>query len=296
MQKVFHFGNNPEDHIWDKMWYTRTIEKELETCEMESPPRDLFLANIPLGAKIVDAGCGFGKWVIYLKRRGYNIVGIDSNEQAIAKLHEFDRSLQVELGDILHMGYPDNHFDAYISMGVVEHFEEGPRKALMEAYRVVKPDALVFVSVPTVNIIRRFGESRLWTGINFPRVSILRAVRLVLTRPKQPDPMSSPTDKVKGQEVRYSHFVEYRYSKAELEDLLTQSGFKVVTTVPHDFYGSKRNAVGLTMDLPYLAVRGAANCELNLVGRVIWRTLNVISPWIACSSVICVGKSLKRTV
>ena len=130
MQKRFRFDDNPECTIWDTMWTTRTIEQELEACDIESPPRELFLSYLPKEGKIVDAGCGFGKWVIYLKQRGYDIVGIDNSELAVAKLKDFDESLQVELGDILYIHYPDNSFDAYVSMGVVEHFEDGPTPAL----------------------------------------------------------------------------------------------------------------------------------------------------------------------
>ena len=44
MQKQFYFDSNPECTIWDSMWTTRTIEQELEACDIESPPRELFLS------------------------------------------------------------------------------------------------------------------------------------------------------------------------------------------------------------------------------------------------------------
>jgi len=128
------------------MWMSRTIEQELEACDLETPPRELFLSYLSKEDKVVDAGCGFAKWVIYLHRRGYDIVGIDNNELAISKLKEFDETLPVEVGDIVNIQYPDNHFDGYISMGVVEHFEEGPQAPLNEAFRLLKPGGLIFVS------------------------------------------------------------------------------------------------------------------------------------------------------
>ena len=136
MQKEFYFDSRPHSDLWDSMWTARTIEQELEACDLETPARDLFLACIPKKGRVIDGGCGFAKWVIYLKRLGYDIVGIDNNELAISRLKDYDSSLQVELGDILNIHYPDNSFDAYISMGVVEHFEEGPLPALKEDRRV----------------------------------------------------------------------------------------------------------------------------------------------------------------
>jgi len=302
MQKQFYFDNKPECTIWDNMWTKRTIEQELEACDIESPPRELFLSYLLKEGKSVDAGCGFGKWVIYLKQHGYDIVGIDDNEQAIAKLKNFDESLLVELGDILDLHYPDSSFDAYISMGVVEHFEEGPIAALEEAYRVLKPHGLIFVSVPTVNMIRQLFRRPLRQAIYAIPMSLmifrsgwgeskgnaLREAMAVLLPEKIKDLI--PVKKGK----RYYHFVEYRYSKAELEDFLKKTGFEVIETVAHDFYDSKDHAIGLWCDFPFLAARNGVNFKLNPLGKLISRTLDRISPWIACSSVLCVGRSKKR--
>ena len=248
----------------------------------------------------MDAGCGFGKWVIYLKQRGYDIVGIDNSELAVAKLKDFDESLQVELGDILYIHYPDNSFDAYVSMGVVEHFEDGPTPALKEAYRLLKPGGLIFVSVPTVNVIRKLVRRPLRHAINAipkslmilrsrwgesKRNSLRAAIQVIL-----PETIKGL---LLGKGNRYYHFLEYRYSNTELEDFLKQSGFEIIKTVPHDFYDSKCHSVGLVVDFPFLGARNGVNSRLNPLGKLISRTLDKISPWIACASVICVGKSLK---
>jgi len=220
MRKLFYFDNNPKDTLWDNMWSKRTIKEELEACEIETAPRVMFLSGISKKGKTIDGGCGFGKWVIYLNKRGYDIIGIDNNELSIRKLKEYDNSLKVEKGDILNLNYPDNFFDAYISMGVVEHFEEGPIAALNEAYRVLKPNGLIFLSTPTVNIIR--------------------TVFFELDR------------KGRGNTKKYYHFMEYRFSIKELQNYLKQSNFKVIMTVPHDFHDSKDHAIGLAVDFPFL--------------------------------------------
>jgi len=303
VQKEFYLDSEPESHLWDGMWTTRTIEQELEACDLETPARDLFLAYIPKGGRVIDGGCGFGKWVIYLKRRGYNIVGIDNNEIAIAKLKDFDSSLQVELGDILDVYYPDSSFDAYISMGVVEHFEDGLLPALKEAYRVLKPDGLIFVSVPTVNMMRTFVRRPCRIIINVLSVSF-QTLKLNWGKSKQ-GALFSAMAIIKDvlpervlrivfkRKQRYYHFMEYRYSRSEVQNLLKQSGFEIIKTVPHDLYGSKAHAAGLVVDFPFLAASNGANFKLNFVGNILSRTLNRISPWIACSSVLCVGRALK---
>jgi len=308
VQKEFYLDLKPQSDIWDAMWTVRTVEQETQACDLETTARDLFLAYIPKQGRVIDAGCGFGKWVIYLKRLGYDIVGLDNNEQAILKLKDYDSSLQVELGDLLDIHYPDSSFDVYISMGVVEHFEKGPLPALKEARRVLKPGGLIFVSVPTVNTLRTFVRRPLRILINFfpgclialrsnwgkSRCSVLlvplgtiasimpqRIVRIlvrILLRKKS----------------IYYRFVEYRYSKSEVQDFLEQLGFEVMETVPHDFYGAGGYASGLMVDFPFLAARETVNFKLNFVGKIISRVLNNISPWIACASVLCVAKVLEN--
>src|SRR4030095_7470758 len=48
-------------------------------------------------------------------------------------------------------------FDAYISLGVVEHDPEGPAAILREAHRVRRGGGTLVLSVPYVNAARRLG-------------------------------------------------------------------------------------------------------------------------------------------
>ena len=304
MHREFYFDDKSQMKLWDNMWAARTIEGELEACDLETPARDSFLAYIPKGGRIIDGGCGFGKWVIYLKRLGYDIVGLDNNEIAIAKLKSYDSSLQVELGDILNIHYPDSSFDAYISMGVVEHFEGGPLPALLEAYRVLKPDGLIFVSVPTVNIMRRLVRrpcrilinalpmSFVMMKLNW-RTSKRTALLAAMGALKIVLPERVLRILLQGKQ-RYYHFMEYRYSVSEAQTFLKQSGFEVIKTAPHDLYGAKGHAAGLVTDFPFLAASDGNNFYLNPLGRLICQMFLRISPWVACSSIICVARVMKQ--
>lgn len=307
VQKEFYYGGSPQMDLWDNMWSGRKIEEEWEACDLETPARDLFLAYLPKEGKAMDGGCGFGKWVIYLKRRGYNIVGIDNNQLAINKLRDFDSSLQVELGDILDIHYPDNSFDAYISMGVVEHFEEGPGQALKEAHRVLKPGGLIFVSVPAINPIRKFLRRPLRIIINALPMSYIM-LRSTWSKSKRNAILAAAgtmasilPERIKrilarvllGQKSRFYHFLEYRYSISEVKDFMKESGFEIIEVVTDDFYGSKDHAVGLVVDFPFLGSYNGVNFKLNPIGKLVSLIFNSISPQLSYAMVLCVGKCSK---
>jgi SAM-dependent methyltransferase len=280
MRKLFIVDHIPNYSLWDDMWSKRKIEHELEACNIETAPRVMFLSYLPKDGNIIDAGCGFGKWLIFLKNRGYNIKGIDNNHMTITELTKYDKSLQTVFGDILHLQYPDNSFDAYISMGVVEHFKRGPMTALKEAHRILRPNGIIFLSTPTVNIIRKIGIQPLLNI--FGRFFYIFA-KFNIFRHKTKN----------ANKTLYYHFLEYRFTVQELHSFLKHAQFTVLETLPHDFHGSKKHAIGLGVDFPFLKVRNSINFQLNIFGRIISRILDGISPWIACASVLCVAKAIK---
>jgi len=96
-----------------------------------------------------------GRWVYYLKMLGYNIEGIDYAEKIVKRLNDRFPSLKIRREDILSIKVPDNYYEAYISLGVFEHFEDGPDQAIAEAKRVVANKGIMIVSIPTLNPLRK---------------------------------------------------------------------------------------------------------------------------------------------
>jgi SAM-dependent methyltransferase len=285
-------------HLWDQYWTGKSVEEELAACELECRVGDILLSYVAKGDRIIEAGCGLGKWVVFLRQRGHQVLGLDSNHPTLGKLLEFDGAIELELGDVLHLPHPESCFDVYISVGVVEHFEEGPWSALREAHRVVRPNGLIFVSVPTVNVLRRFitpSLRRLVNCIVFSLMAILppwslSKVRTAATWWYLVLPLAV-RGRMQGSKIRM-HFTEYRYSRAEVERFLSKCGFEVVKAIPHDCHGAKDHSAGLWGDFPFLRGPGA-NYKLNWAGGVVSRLLDKVSPWIACSSVMVVARCRK---
>lgn len=110
---------------------------------------------LPKTGKILEAGCGLGQFVVALRARGYDVEGVEFSEDTVSMVKSHLRDCPIKVGDVRRLEYPDSYFSAYLSFGVVEHFEEGPEPILREARRVLKDGGCLFVSVPRVHAIRK---------------------------------------------------------------------------------------------------------------------------------------------
>lgn len=116
-----------------------------------SPLLPYILKNTLKTAKILEADCGMGQWVIYLANLGYDITGIDFSEPIIKKLKAEYSNLKFLVGDVTNFEFEGESFDAILSWGVLEHFEAGPNQALSEAYRILGEKGIFYITVPCKN-------------------------------------------------------------------------------------------------------------------------------------------------
>lgn len=100
------------------------------------------------GGTILDAGCGFGEWVSILNTMDFRVSGLDYSEELIGRLKITYPSNEWIQGRIEKIPLGDSTCDGIISWGVIEHNEDGPREALSEFFRVLKPGGHIIVTVP----------------------------------------------------------------------------------------------------------------------------------------------------
>src|SRR5438132_681624 len=94
---------------WGGYWDRTSIEKDLKLCLTDGllPILQKYLSQTD---KALEAGCGLGKWVIFLRRMGYQVYGVDSYHQAITNLKKFDNSLPLKVGKVELLPYNKNFF------------------------------------------------------------------------------------------------------------------------------------------------------------------------------------------
>ncbi len=103
--------------------------------------------------RILDAGCGGGRNLVYFLRNGCQVFAVDQNPQAIEQVRLLAKTLAPNLppenfqtASVEKMPFQDKQFDAIISSAVL-HFAESERhfdKMFAEIWRVLKPKGLFF--------------------------------------------------------------------------------------------------------------------------------------------------------
>ena len=114
--------------------------------------------------RLLDVGCGDGKYLAWMARQGWQACGVDPNAPApIAAAAHFT----IQNAGLLEAGLPPDCFDAVTFWWSLEHMAE-PLAALREAFRVLRPGGKVIVGVPNAASFeaRLFGPH--WFHLNTP--------------------------------------------------------------------------------------------------------------------------------
>lgn len=215
------------------------------------------------GLRILESGCGSGRWLAFFERLGHRPVGIDDSVGPLAVAARHAPRLLLVRGDALATPFPAASFDVVFSSYVAEHFEDGLDALLREARRLLVPSGLLILIVPYDSLFRRLVTHRV--------LSLFYVWCRLRGRPLA--------------------FTEFRFSRAEVEGALDGAGFRVEETAPDDFHTPW--AKGLSLDLGRLVRRrGAApgTWELNGFGRALASGLGALSPWTACAGILCVAR------
>lgn len=98
---------------------------------------------------ILDAGCGTGLNLIYLKHYG-NVIGLDFSKEALnfCKLRAGENLIQADAEKV---PFKDDTFDLIIALDLLEHLDDWD--VLKEFYRVLNPNAYLIVTVPAFTFL-----------------------------------------------------------------------------------------------------------------------------------------------
>jgi len=205
-------ADNPE--FWTAHWAGMDVRKTLDISRQKylGDYEKVFLNHLPKEEPILEAGCGYGRYVLALQCHGYDVIGVEFSVDTVEKAREIAPDMNIHVGDILGLDFPDASFGAYISLGVIEHFREGPQAALNEANRVLKPGGLLLCSVPYFNPYRQ------WK-----------------TRSARPNGHPPPQDS----------FYQYAFPEPEIVQILNEQGFDTEHITYHGLAKGLKDEIGL---------------------------------------------------
>ncbi len=190
---------------WSKYWENSYPIKEIQMWDYFGL-RNWILKYVPRYGEVLEAGCGLGRYVFYLSQLGIDIEGVDFEKDIIDYLNKWGKNsefkdLKFIKGDVTNLPYKNDSLSGYISLGVVEHFYEGPHAPIREALRVLRPGGIAIISVPSPSWTKRFFRFR----TKFKNI-LKRCI---------------------GKKIRKKPFFQYEYTAKTLKQYVEREGFYI---------------------------------------------------------------------
>ena len=102
--------------------------------------------------RVLDLGCGLGRYAMLFAEHGLKVTAFDSSEYAIEhlrrKAEELDLEIGCDIGDMHSLPYTDGSFDHVFAYLSISHTDsKGIRKVISEIERVLAPNGTMFITL-----------------------------------------------------------------------------------------------------------------------------------------------------
>jgi len=202
-KRLAMFKQEATPDFWNAQWKKENLKKTVGSGKTYHFIKSIMKRYVQNGSRVLEGGCGTGQVVFAMQTWGYDTYGVDFAEDTIHTVQELFPNLQLSVQDVRNLDFTNEFFDAYWSLGVIEHFWNGYEKITEEAFRVLKPGGYLFLT--------------------FPYMSPLRKLKAYLGRYPLLDSTFDP-----------ALFYEFMLDKSVIINELNQQGFTCVQTLPYD--------------------------------------------------------------
>lgn len=190
--------------VWKQEWEKLSPETEIEMWDYFGL-RQWILKYTPRNGKVLEAGCGLGRYNFYLSHFGIETIGLDFSVNTIDFLKKWQKTHNYNLefikGDVKKLPFERNSLGGYLSFGVIEHFIEGPQEPIREALRVLAPGGIAIISTPSPS----------WSKLYFRMLGKLKKI----------------AKRILGYKIYKSPFFQYEYSPNILKKYVESAGFYI---------------------------------------------------------------------
>ncbi|MEM4346980.1 MAG: class I SAM-dependent methyltransferase [Candidatus Altiarchaeota archaeon] len=138
--------------------------------------------------KILDIGCGDGRFTSFLAKEGAEVYGVDYSERALRFAKVLVPNAKFVRMDSYRLGFKASYFDVVTLIDTIEHLKKDKEEqTLREIKKVLKPNGLVILSTVSNKIrvnkkhYRHYSEQQLREilGKYFSDIKIIGYVRYV---------------------------------------------------------------------------------------------------------------------
>ena len=155
-RRLVYIGESATPDFWDRHWDTESFRKSIERGKDDRFILKTLRKYIPdKNGRILEGGCGRGQVVYCMQTHGHKAIGVDFAEKTIERTKQVFPELDVRVGDVRDLHFPDDYFVGYWSIGVIEHFWDGYYDILKEIRRVLISGGYAFLTFPYMSPLRR---------------------------------------------------------------------------------------------------------------------------------------------
>ena len=150
--RLIYLDEKATPQFWDEHW------QDIGAPPPVNPKDEVITVTrkyIGPSSRVLEGGCGRADKVKAMVHGGFDAVGVDYAEVTVDQARRTYPDIDVRKGDVRALDFPDNSFDGYWSIGVIEHFWDGYDAILSEAARVLRPNGYLFLSAPWFSPYRK---------------------------------------------------------------------------------------------------------------------------------------------
>jgi len=128
-------GLAPILHPGTPAWFNLSID----VLQFRAMRRALAVAEVAPGARVLDVGCGTGRWLRRYLSLGLDATGIDATPQMLRVARTRGTTASLTAGEANHLPFRDGEFDVVSDVTVIQHIPAAQQpQALFEMTRVLK--------------------------------------------------------------------------------------------------------------------------------------------------------------
>lgn len=219
---------------FESPWYMKLYRHRTEEEAREAIDLVRTIANVPVGARVLDLCCGYGRHALALAEAGYRVTGIDSSHFLIERASEIypHPNVHYAVGD-MRGPYPDAPFDAVVnfftSFGYFDTTDEDQR-VLDTIYASLSGGGQFVMDFFNAHYVRTHLEAETMSLVESATIIQERSITDGFVHKRITINVPCSYERDYAERVRL-------YTRADLESMFTSAGF-IIDHVLGNYNGS----------------------------------------------------------